>query len=223
MILWCAAQCPTQELLRCTKRSKGVSRDGDRAPSRLVDGVDLYFRPTEIDLAALLHDVCQLHREIALGSRIREDFGSAPLRIVGDHKLLFQVCSNLLSNAIKYSPGGGLVEVRARSVGEQVVVAVQDHGIGIPEQDLARLFERYHRGSNVNGIVWTGVGLYLVKMVIDLHGGDITTESTEGKGCRFTMRLPIKLALPHEAPSRSAATSASNDGARPVDERVGSV
>ena len=223
MMLWCAAQCPTQELLRCTKRSKGVSRDGDRAPSRLVDGVDLYFRPTEIDLAALLHDVCQLHREIALGSRIREDFGSAPLRIVGDHKLLFQVCSNLLSNAIKYSPGGGLVEVRARSDGEQVVVAVQDHGIGIPEQDLARLFERYHRGSNVNGIVGTGVGLYLVKMVIDLHGGDINTDSTEGKGCRFTMLLPIKLALPHEAPSRSAATSASNDGARPVDERVGSV
>jgi signal transduction histidine kinase len=72
------------------------------------------------------------------------------------------------------------------------VVAVEDHGIGIPAKDLDRLFERYHRGSNVSGIVGTGVGLYLVKMVVDLHGGTIAVKSKEGEGTRLTVRLPIK-------------------------------
>jgi two-component system, OmpR family, sensor kinase len=72
------------------------------------------------------------------------------------------------------------------------VVAIEDHGIGIPAKDLDQLFERYHRGSNVSGIVGTGVGLYLVKMVVDLHGGSIAVTSKEGEGSRFTVRLPIK-------------------------------
>ena len=72
------------------------------------------------------------------------------------------------------------------------MVAIEDHGIGVPASDLDRLFERYHRGSNVSGIVGTGVGLYLVKMVVDLHGGSIAVKSKEGEGTRFTVRLPIK-------------------------------
>src|SRR5207253_2275678 len=82
----------------------------------------------------------------------------------GDPKLLFQVFSNLVSNAVKYSPSGGPIAISAGIESEQVVVAVEDHGIGIPAKDLDRLFERYHRGSNVSGIVGTGVGLYLVAM-----------------------------------------------------------
>ena len=75
---------------------------------------------------------------------------------------------------------------------DEIVVAVSDHGIGIPGKDLDRLFERYHRGSNVSGIVGTGLGLYLVKMVVDLHGGSVAVESREGEGSRFTVRLPVK-------------------------------
>ena len=71
-------------------------------------------------------------------------------------------------------------------------MAVEDHGIGIPSADVDRLFERYFRGSNVSGIVGTGVGLNLVKMVVDLHGGSVTVESQEGKGSRFTVHLPLK-------------------------------
>ena len=160
--------------------------------SRLFDGGGgLYFRPEEIDLAALLHEVTQLHREIAPGSQIKETRGAEPLQMMGDPKLLFQVFSNLLSNAIKYSPNGGLIEISAEIDSQQVVVAIEDHGIGIPVKDLDRLFERYHRGSNVSGIVGTGVGLYLVKMVVDLHGGNITVKSQEGEGSRFSVRLPI--------------------------------
>src|SRR5262245_34187061 len=161
--------------------------------SRLIDGgAEPYFHPADIDIAALLHEVSQLHREMVPRSHIVEQFGAAPLRMTGDPKLLFQVFSNLLSNAIKYSPDGGPIEISAAMESDAVVVTIADRGIGIPEQDRDRLFERYHRGSNVSGIVGTGVGLYLVKMVVDLHGGSIGVESTEGEGSRFTVRLPIK-------------------------------
>jgi len=174
--------------------------------SRLFDGgAGLYYHPVEIGLAGLLHDVCQLHREIAPRSHIRENFGGEPLPVVGDAKLLFQVFSNLLANAIKYSPGGGIVTIGARSEAGQIVVAVEDRGIGIPEKDRERLFTRYSRGSNVSGIVGTGVGLYLVKMVLDLHHGEIAVESREGEGSRFTVRLPAAPALKGARPVPSAA------------------
>src|SRR6266851_5055019 len=177
--------------------------------SRLIDGgVGLYFHPAEIEVAALLREVCQLHREMAPGSRIEERFGPAPLQMVGDAKLLFQVFSNLLSNAVKYSPGGGAIEVAAEVAADEVVAVIADRGIGIPASDLDRLFQRYHRGSNVSGIVGTGVGLYLVKMVVDLHGGRIEVESREGAGSRFTVRLPIRAARGEEVDPGKAATAA---------------
>jgi two-component system, OmpR family, sensor kinase len=180
--------------------------------SRLIDGgVELYFHPVEIDLAALLEEVCQLHREMVPGAQIAEHFDAAPIPMVGDAKLLFQVFSNLLANAVKYSPGGGAIAVDARISGDEIVVAVADHGIGIPAADFDRLFERYHRGSNVSGIVGTGVGLHLVKMVIDLHGGHVAVDSQEGEGARFTISLPIKGAFSPklEAPAGLEAPTAS--------------
>jgi len=182
--------------------------------SRLIDGgAGPYFQPAEIDVAALLHEVCKLHREMAPGSRIREQFGTAPLRMVGDPKLLFQVFSNILSNAVKYSSGDCSIDISAEVLSKQVVVATADQGIGIPASDLDRLFERYHRGSNVSGIVGTGLGLYLVKMVVDLHGGSIEVQSKEGEGSRFTLRLPIKPAPQIDVVSLVEVTSASPEQA----------
>ena len=160
--------------------------------SRLVDGdTRVSLEPADIDIAALLREVCQCHREMAPRAEIVERFAAASLRMVGDPKLLSQLFSNLLSNAIKYSPGGGSIDISAEVVSEEVVVAVVDHGIGIPESDLDRLFERYQRGSNVSGIVGTGVGLYLAKMIVDMHGGRIEVQSKEDEGSRFTVRFPI--------------------------------
>src|SRR5215469_9244850 len=186
--------------------------------SRLFDdGAGLYFRPEEIDVAALLHEVSQLHREIAPGSQIVERFGTVPLRMMGDPKLLFQVFSNLVSNAIKYSPSGGRIEINAGIETEQVVVVIEDHGIGIPAKDLDQLFERYHRGSNVSGIVGTGVGLYLVKMVVDLHGGIVAVTSKEGEGTRFTVRLPINPPAQIAAIPPADAASASAEETRRIE------
>ena len=162
---------------------------------RVIDGgAELYFEAAEMDMAALLHEVCQLHREMVPSAQIVERFATTiALPIAGDTKLLFQAFSNLLSNAVKYSPAGGAIEIEAGIVGDAVVVTVADHGIGIPAADLERLFERYHRGSNVSGIVGTGVGLYLVKLAIDLHCGRIEVQSKEGQGSRFVVTLPVKI------------------------------
>ena len=181
--------------------------------SRLIDGGvsgeggGQYFHPAEMDMAALLQEICQLHREMVPGAHIAERIVVAPMPMVGDAKLLFQVFSNVLSNAIKYSPDGGVIAVDAALAGDEVVVTVADHGIGIPVADLDRLFERYHRGGNVSGIVGTGVGLYLVKMVVDMHGGAVTVESKEGDGARFTIRLPRKTAAATQTAAIAEAPS----------------
>src|SRR5262249_51087223 len=154
--------------------------------------------------------------EIAPESQISEDLGALPLQIVGDPKLLFQLFSNLVSNAIKYSPGGGKININARIDSGQIVVSVKDHGIGIPKKDRERLFQRYHRGSNVSGIVGTGVGLYLVKMVVDRHCGDITTESREGEGSRFIVRLPCNLLLQNPTSAANYETRSTVDRATGV-------
>jgi signal transduction histidine kinase len=160
--------------------------------ARLFDGgATLYFHPAEMDMAALLREVCQLHREMVPGAEIAERLSGAAMPMIGDAKLLYQLFSNLLSNAVKYSPGGGAIEVEAEMRADEIVVAVADRGIGIPANDLERLFERYHRGGNVSGIVGTGVGLYLVKMVADLHLGRVEVTSAEGAGSRLTVHLPV--------------------------------
>jgi hypothetical protein len=137
--------------------------------------------------------------------------------MVGDPKLLSQVFDNLLSNALKYSPGAGVAKITSGIEDGRLVVAVEDYGIGIPAGDIDRLFERYFRGSNVSGIVGTGVGLNLVKMVVDLHGGDILVESTEGKGSRFTVRLPVAPVLPADI---AAPHTQSAPQIRPAQEPV---
>ena len=163
---------------------------------RLIDGgAELYFEPAELDLATLLRDVCQLHREMVPAAEIVERFGDASMPIVGDAKLLFQVFSNLLANAVKYSPNGGAILIETAVIAGEAVVSVTDRGIGIPAGDLGRLFERYYRGGNVSGIVGTGVGLYLVKTAVDLHKGRIEVASEEGSGSRFVVRLPLEPAL----------------------------
>jgi two-component system, OmpR family, sensor kinase len=181
--------------------------------ARVMDGgAELYFEPAEMDMALLLHEVCQLHREMVPGADLAERFTATAMPMIGDAKLLFQVFSNLLSNAVKYSPAGGTIEVEATIDGDDVVVTVADHGIGIPAGDLDRLFERYHRGSNVSGIVGTGVGLYLVKIAVDRHGGRIEVHSKEGSGTRFDIRLPIKrAALAKEVPLVAAESSGTVD------------
>jgi PAS domain S-box-containing protein len=106
-----------------------------------------------------------------------------------------QVLTNLLTNAIKYSPEGGPVEVtlQVAAGGQEALVSIRDHGIGIPLAEQAQLFGRFVRASNgeSHGISGTGLGLYLCRELIAQHGGDIWFESTEGMGSTFFLRLPL--------------------------------
>jgi two-component system, OmpR family, sensor kinase len=178
--------------------------------SRLMDAsAAISLETGTLDLAALLHEVAQLHREMTPDARIAERFETAHLPITGDAKLLFQVFSNLLSNAIKYSPHGADIEIAAATSAHAIAVTVTDRGMGIPARDLPHLFERYFRGSNVSGIVGTGIGLYLVKVVVELHGGDIEVQSREDDGARLTVRLPVESRHemePHAAPEIAPAS-----------------
>jgi len=194
--------------------------------SRLIDGgIGQYFHPAEIELAGLLEEVCQLHREMAPMALIEQAIATRPIAMVGDAKLLFQLFSNLLSNAIKYSPSGGSIAVTASAGDGQAIVSIADRGIGIPRADLGRLFERYHRASNVSGIVGTGVGLYLVKMAAEMHGGSVHVQSEEGAGSRFTVCLPLAptatarkqpAAEMEPAPTMAGAEGAENHSAHPI-------
>jgi PAS domain S-box-containing protein len=107
-----------------------------------------------------------------------------------DEKLLRQLVGNLISNAIKYSPDDKPVEVTLDLVDSSIVFSVRDEGIGIPEADVAHLFDAFHRGSNVGAIPGTGLGLVIMKESIDLHGGTISVKSTLGVGSTFTVHIP---------------------------------
>ncbi len=164
--------------------------------SRLMDGeARLFFKPARLDLRALLQEVCTFHREVSPHACIDEDYAGSDLTVVADAKLLFQAFSNMLSNAIKYSGDAAIVGVSAARCGHSVVVGIADRGIGIPDADKENLFTRYYRGGNVAGIVGSGIGLYLVKLVVDLHGGRIDVESLAGSGSRFSVWLPEDVAI----------------------------
>jgi signal transduction histidine kinase len=160
--------------------------------ARLVDGrIDLYHHPAPVDLTSLVREICQLQLELTPDARIREQIRAQPLLVRGDASLLSQLFSNLVSNAVKYSPDGGLIRVITDREGTQIAVVIEDHGIGIPEADRERVFERYYRGSNTSGIGGSGVGLSLVRTIVDLHKGTIALDTREGEGSRFTIRFPI--------------------------------
>jgi PAS domain S-box-containing protein len=112
-------------------------------------------------------------------------------RVYMDEKLLRHILSNLLSNAIKYSPQDCSVNFDLVCEQEEAVFKVRDRGIGIPEKDRAKLFDSFHRASNVGTISGTGLGLAIVKKAVDLHGGKITVESEVGVGTTFIISLPL--------------------------------
>jgi len=112
-------------------------------------------------------------------------------RIKGDRGLLWLACYNLLDNALKFTPEGALIEVRAFEAQPWLIVEVVDNGHGINEDDLPHIFEDLYRGTNARGLPGSGLGLALVRGIINRHQGTIQVRSQSGKGTVFTMRLPV--------------------------------
>jgi two-component system sensor histidine kinase SenX3 len=119
--------------------------------------------------------------------------GDTGLRLRGNEQQLVTAVVNLLDNAVSYSGEGSTVTITARAVGNTVEISVADEGIGIPEKDLERVFERFYRSDPARSRATggTGLGLAIVKHVATNHGGTVQVSSVEGLGATFTLRLPI--------------------------------
>jgi two-component system phosphate regulon sensor histidine kinase PhoR len=111
--------------------------------------------------------------------------------VLADRERIEQSLVNLLHNAIKFTPPSGRVGLSAEVHGDKVAISVTDTGIGIPADDLPRIFERFYKADKARAGGGTGLGLAIAKHIVQSHGGDIWVESTEGKGSTFTFTLPI--------------------------------
>jgi PAS domain S-box-containing protein len=191
------ARLPAAERLEVIGLIKGaVKRMTEMVEQVLLIGKaeasGLAFHPALLDAAQLCRTLAAEARRGGAPVHL-EVSGEKPVRLL-DEKLLRHILSNLISNAIKYSPHEGRA---ARGIGvslhcepDALTFRVQDHGIGIPEADLARMFDSFHRGTNVGGIEGTGLGLAIVRECVQKHGGSITVDSRVGEGATFTVRIP---------------------------------
>jgi PAS domain S-box-containing protein len=167
----------------------------DLAQLQMGRPLELHRQPT--DLVALVRSAAEEQQQLVEAHRIRVKPTVPSLIGFWDAARLERVVQNLLSNAIKYSPDGGEVLVTLSDApaaeGAWAMLTVRDRGVGIPPEDLPRLFERFHRGGNVVGrIAGTGIGLASSRQIVEEHGGSITVQSRLGRGSSFTIRLPLR-------------------------------
>jgi signal transduction histidine kinase len=177
--------------------------------SRIENG-RLALEPVPLDLAAALPPLLEALGAAAPAHALRAEVDPAARWVLADPPKLQQILANLVGNAIKYSPRGGRVLVAARpdQPPGRVALAVSDEGVGIPPEHLGRIFERFQRvdSAATRGIRGTGLGLYIVKHLVELHGGAVRVESAVGRGSTFRFTLPAAAA---PAPAGAAPPPAS--------------
>jgi two-component system OmpR family sensor kinase len=170
-----------------------VRLDSSRAPLRLA--------PCRLDQIAAhaVERVAMLAAGRDVAVHTRQD---GPVTIDGDAQQLERVVLNLLDNAIKYSPRGSSVSVGVRAEGSEALLSVEDHGTGMSQAELARVFERFHRAERARSMAeGFGLGLAITRRIVELHGGTITMSSAPGAGTTAVVRLPSL----HESTARRIA------------------
>jgi signal transduction histidine kinase len=187
--------------------SRGILDSSHRLMSLINDILDLAtieagymtLETQEVDIHAMMSSVLALSRERARNKNLALNF-DCPADIgtlKGDERRLRQALFNLISNAINFTPGGGSVTLSARRSDGGVALAVIDTGVGVPQKDQARIFEKFERGNPTARQSGPGLGLSLVKSFIELHGGRIELTSSPGSGTTVTCYLaasPLELA-----------------------------
>ncbi len=136
------------------------------------------------------------HLGLSKKLRIRVEEGPSDLAFTADPSRFEKVLLNLLTNAIKYTPAGGTITVRFGTAGSETWIEVADTGVGIPPEDLPRIFDRFHqvRSNAANRTQGVGIGLALAKELVEEHGGKLDVDSLVGKGTTFTIRIPTEMA-----------------------------
>lgn len=181
----------------------GLVRNEGRRLTEMVEQIlefagiqsgQLGFALRPVPIAPMLHDVMESSRALLDEASIRVEFSIAePLPpVLGDEAALRRVFQNLISNAIKYGRGGGWIGVRARLAGREIQITVADRGIGIQPSEQPRIFEPFYRTPDAVAaqIQGAGLGLSLVKRIVEAHGGRIAVSSAPGSGSEFTVTLP---------------------------------
>ena len=193
--------------------SQGILDSSHRLLSLINDILDLAtieagymtLEVGRIEVQDLLETVMTLTRERARSQNLSLTM-TCPAgidAIEADERRLKQALFNLISNAIKFTPGGGSVRLDARLDDGDLILGVADTGVGIPAADHERVFETFERGSPYSRESGAGLGLSLVKSLIELHGGSIEILSEPGSGTTILCRLPARLRLPAEEPAAS--------------------
>lgn len=155
-------------------------------------GVQLHKQSKDIN--ALVAEVVKKHQFLANVKKIKIIQELEPMFPTSvDPELMKQVFSNLLENAIKYSPEESTVHIRTREEGDSLIIEFQDQGMGIPQEDLPNIFMKFFRTHNAKTttIKGSGLGLYLAQYFVELHKGKITVDSSQDKGSKFTVELPL--------------------------------
>lgn len=160
--------------------------------SRIQTG-QLIIDTKEFDLSRLAQRVVQESQPTFEEHSLQVIDASGPLLIRGDELRLEQVIQNLIQNAVKYSPSGGQISIWTGEREHHACVAVSDQGIGIPPNAIPHVFDRFYRADNVSTqhIGGMGIGLYVVREIVNLHGGRVSVTSEEGVGSTFTVHFPI--------------------------------
>jgi len=144
-----------------------------------------------IDVVALLAEVVDLYQYVAEENGVAIVVsGPSDLTLIADLDRMRQVVGNLLDNSLKHTPAGGHIELACGRQAKNVFIRVQDTGTGIPPDDLPRIFDRLYRGDHSRSQRGLGLGLSLVKAVIQAHAGSIEVESAPGQGSTFILSLP---------------------------------
>lgn len=149
---------------------------------------------TEVRICPLLNEVCKSLEPLAKEYQVTVDTNCKPLTLIANTQQLRELLSNLISNAIKYNKPGGKVHININAESKELVLIVEDTGVGIPEESKLRIFERFYRvdkgrSKRVGG---TGLGLSIVKHIVNFYEGSIEVQSKLMEGTTFIVRLPLK-------------------------------
>jgi two-component system, OmpR family, phosphate regulon sensor histidine kinase PhoR len=160
-----------------------------------IESMEVPLKLEKIEVSEFVREMIDFLREASDKKGISIVFDQIPssVTVEADRSLLEQVFINILDNAIKYTPEGGRIEISSQLKGQEILVAIRDNGIGIPKEDVIRIFERFYRvdkgrSQEMGG---TGLGLSIVKHIIQAHGGRVWAESEMGKGSTFFFTIPI--------------------------------
>jgi signal transduction histidine kinase len=143
------------------------------------------------DMEKILRAAAVEQEDITPSHRIKVKARGLPEMMKLDEKIIRQMIVNLLSNAVKYSPAAKEVLVEASVNDGRIIISVVDYGVGIPEKEIPKLFQKYFRASTSSGIPGSGLGLNLVKQFVELHNGSVSLHSHVGKGTTVTVHLPL--------------------------------